>query len=179
MNSLKQETVSLDIPVDWGKSKFSAGANKIRLIERLDHVEFAKKAPFPKARARGSKGKGIAYEKQVLKPLQKFFGPDTKVRHNEWLAFEDDNGPGFALPDYFVLEPGLLWIFEVKYTHTLNAALQLQGLYGPLLTRLFPGRIVVKVEVCRNVTAGHPPVIYKLEEVFDREAALHVWHWRA
>lgn len=59
------------------------------------------------------------------------------LRPNQWVQFEDANGPGQCEPDAFLVTPEEVLIFEVKLTACRYGFEQLEGLYAPLLGHLF------------------------------------------
>lgn len=98
-----------------------------------------------------------------------------KLYSEQWFAFEDENGPGYAQADHFVVGEAKIWLFECKLTQTVEAYGQLFSLYAPLLSRLFPGRTIVCVQVFKNWR-------YTAESVNNladcRVGALNCWNLR-
>lgn len=78
------------------------------------------------------------------------------MRHEQWLRFVDDAGPGCAQPDLFLVLPTHVLLLEVKLTHTEFAWPQMEGLYVPLLEYVFE-RPVTTVQVCKNLRGYVPP----------------------
>jgi hypothetical protein len=75
------------------------------------------------------------------------------VYSSSWLAFRDRNGAGLAQPDVFVLPlpDGSLLLLEAKLKLTeraiSEAARQVEGLYAPLLSALFPAAGTVRTAI--------------------------------
>lgn len=55
----------------------------------------------------------------------------------QWLSFYDSNGRGYAQPDYYLVGATCVLVVEVKLKQNTDAHLQLNGLYRPLLERLY------------------------------------------
>lgn len=89
----------------------------------------------------------------------------------QWITFTDANGPGFAQPDYFILQPEQVLLFECKLTQTEEAWRQLRSLYGPLLAHIFE-RPIISVQVCHNLTST-PPIIITSPSSSKDGAILH------
>lgn len=145
-----------------------------RKIENLKWVAPARDAPFkPQRPSSGAKLQGWQYERRFEKYLKKcrFKG---ELYCGAWFEFEDQNGHGFAQPDFFILGEKRILIFECKLTHNGRGWIQLHRLYGPLLREFFE-RPVAKVQVCKNLRAEmRYPIISQASELRDEV----VWHWR-
>ena len=123
-----------------------------RRIVDLESAAFTDHPPFPPIRrARGAKLKGIRYERRVGRWLAKQFSDRAELLLGPWIEFEDANGPGFAQPDFLVVESERIWIIEAKLTHVPEAILQLRNLYSPLCAEIYPGKTQLMVEVVRNL----------------------------
>jgi hypothetical protein len=88
-----------------------------------------------------------------------------------WLRFEDSNGPGWAQPDFFFLEPDgtRIVLIEAKLSETPAGWEQLDLLYRPLLQKLFPAAEILSVQACQNLARGRDaeryPVVTELKEI--------------
>lgn len=72
-------------------------------------------------------------------------------KFSQWIRFFDTNGGGFAQPDFIITLPraGAVLVLEAKYTYTDSAWEQLERLYVPLVRKLYPGKTVYTVQVCK------------------------------
>jgi hypothetical protein len=117
----------------------------------------------------------LTYERKFLKYLERRCAashPAGQLFPHHWIYFTDEAGPGWAQPDFFLVEPRLVTVFETKLTQTTAAWEQLDGLYGPLLEYLF-ARPVRKVQVCKNLLADDGTLISRWDEI--RSGA--TFHW--
>jgi hypothetical protein len=124
-----------------------------RRVAGLLFAARTEEGPFGPQRAkRGSKGRGLAYERAVGAALPR---AATPWEFNPWFEFLDANGKGFAQPDYILLGPREVFLLECKLTDTPEAYEQINFLYRPILEHVFalPVRGVV---VCKNL-APHSP----------------------
>lgn len=109
-----------------------------RRIEGLQSVGLAAESPWPKLKLKGSRAKGKTYERRVGKYLRAAFaGAPTDFFEGQWLSFYDANGRGYAQPDIYMVFPTFVLVVEVKLKQNTLAHKQLDGLYRPLLERLY------------------------------------------
>jgi hypothetical protein len=132
------------------------------------------------ARAKGARADGLRYEQKVRDYLLKHIS--GTVLYQPWLHFEDDNGPGWACPDFLLIPAGReehKIILDAKRTATWRAEEQLLGLYLPLLSALEPGTKFTTVQVAKN-TAGRRTELLGLEAVLALPPSdtVFLWHWR-
>ena len=94
-----------------------------------------------------------------------------------WLEYYDENGPGFAQPDLFLLGKGGLIVIECKLTYNTRAWDQLYGLYAPLLSRLY-SLPVRSIQACRYLKVGCPPAVLvpELTEAVPCGGTWHLWN---
>lgn len=135
-------------------------------------------------RLRGKKGEGKKYEAQVFCYLEGRF-PDQVVLE-PWLCF--DNGgryPRWCQPDALVfdLRHGTITIVEVKLQHTAAAWWQLNGLYRPVVSCVFPSDIwrFCLVEIVRwydpQVVLPTEPILRRsLDELRADKMNVHIWN---
>jgi hypothetical protein len=118
----------------------SQSSKIVRRITGLASVELST-SPWPKTSPRGSKAKGLSFERKVGKELKRQMASGElrqgDLHSGSWLKFLDRNGPGYAQPDHFVLYPDMILLLECKLKQNTQAEEQLQLLYRPLLERLF------------------------------------------
>lgn len=143
-----------------------------RVIKDLLWVTLSEKSPWSKSRARlrGAKARGRAYENKFGVWLERQNLPGTLFAH-QWLAFEDENGVGYAQPDYFILRPDNVLLLECKLSQVDSAWDQLELLYAPLLGHLF-SRPCIPVQVCKNLRATDGVVT----SIMDARPG-SVFHW--
>jgi hypothetical protein len=101
-----------------------------------------------------------------------------ELREAQWINFNDSNGDGFAQPDFYLVGPHSVVVFEAKLTQNSSGLTQIGQLYRPLLRHLY-NRPVVGVLVCRNfrqdvgkwlIRSPAQVLDVKTEEIFT-------WHW--
>ena len=113
---------------------------RCRQLKGLKLVKSAEN-PWGKRRLSGVAAQGMAFERSVAKAL-------PRALHGQWFYFEDDNGPGYCSPDFILVVGGVPWVLECKLTFTPEAYAQLNGLYLPLVSKVFDttarGLVVVK-----------------------------------
>ena len=138
----------------------------------LDFARYSKN-PFgakPK-RSRGAKAAGLRYERMVGKELAR---RRLDFAQGPWIQFKDNNGIGFAQPDFIVYSSLDLWIvLEAKLSQTPAAFEQLLRLYIPLLRKLHPNVELVPVQVCRNLKRKDKLIVDDLRKVKSGST----WHW--
>lgn len=82
----------------------------------------------------------------------------------QWLTFADQNGKGFAQPDFYVLgEEGILLV-ECKLSQTDVAFSQMKYLYAPLLEHYYE-LPVTSVQVCKYLRKEGPGIVSGLDLV--------------
>jgi len=153
-----------------------------RAIREIRELSWARFLDSPPSKHRRSKTPdwaktGLAYEKRVGRELRTLLGPEQVLLSGKWIAFCDAHGRGLAQPDFLVVEPQRVFVFEVKLSHSLDARVQLQKLYGPLAASLFPERACALVEVVKLMRGVEPArMIYEpFEALCDGELSL--WHF--
>lgn len=143
-----------------------------RIIQGLRSVEMI--APPPglnfRRRPKGSKGKGVAYERKFHEFIK---GKFAKPNLGQWLRFFDASGEGFAQPDVFILRPLDVLLFECKLSQKASAWDQMRFLYVPLLEHLFQLPITC-VQVCKNLRCDDGTIVLDFQEISDGKTFL----WR-
>lgn len=90
-------------------------------------------------RTKGTKAEGRAYERKVAKHFVSALPQSASHFIGPWIRYEDDNGFGYAQPDYIgILNNGVGLIVEAKRTRCADAREQLVRLYLPLARKLWP-----------------------------------------
>ncbi len=135
--------------------------------------------------ARSAKGKGIRYEQAWHKAALRKFGPCYAP--SVWFKYQRKSLPGiwnYAQTDglYFDFERGRVFLFEVKYKHTIEAYFQLLDKYIPLLRKFLdsPNWAFVPVEICYwfdKSTAFPVQVKLRPEPLLAEpsEFSVHIW----
>jgi len=141
-----------------------------RQIRGLERAELIPESPWPKKRARGSRSKGLAYERQLHKALRKRFG--EAARCGQWIRFLDGAGWGHAQPDAYILRESDILLLEAKLSYRATAWNQMRGLYVPLLDRLYH-RPIVCVQVTRFAGQIEEPKVATLDAAVD--GSVLVW----
>lgn len=153
----------------------------MRKVRGLRWATFSHRGP-PTRRTEGrrhltaSQRRGLRYERRVERPLRQSLPPETELVHGQWIAYKDQGGLGLAQPDYYAVNGEFLWIFECKLTYTDIARQQLQYLYSPLLAHIYPDLHQILVIIAKNLTPSAPLPVADLEEVFDLEQEVYLWH---
>lgn len=143
-------------------------------MRAVDGLKWAREAESPwgkRQRVRGAKAKGLAYERALAKAL-------PGATHGQWFEFEDRNGRGYCQPD-LILCRGLL--LEAKYTWTIDGHRQIEGLYKPVLEKVY-GVGWIGIVVCKVLVAGMPRGVKVVGDLAEgvREARAGnqvVLHW--
>lgn len=107
--------------------------------------------------------------------------PDLRHIPGSWIQFEDAGGPGWAQPDLIVVGAARALVVEAKLTHCLDARLQLQNLYLPLVRHLFPDHDYGILEVCRFPKPDETTIWVEDPEIAllfaDQHPRYMTWHW--
>lgn len=110
----------------------------------IDWASFAFTPPFPIAEPkRGAKRKGWIYERRaqryLLEALGRYYWPSP------WLCYRSDGSPRrrWCQPDGICVDPeaGVITVVEIKYSHTIDAYVQIEEKYIPVLRWLFPQKL--------------------------------------
>lgn len=113
----------------------------------------------------------MAYERKLGKFLQTLRLPGT-LHAAQWLEFEDANGHGYALPDFFIVCPTVVVLLESKLTQVDVAWPQMRELYSPLLEWVYQRRVCC-IQVCKHLSHEGDPIVASPRELKDGV----VWHW--
>ncbi len=100
---------------------------------------------IPVGRLRGTKAKGIAFEREVYAALPR------SAKHGPWYSFFDANGPGYCQPDIIVVGKEQIAVFEVKLSNIEEAIKQLSNLYLPVVSKAH-GKKAIGIIVVRHLT---------------------------
>lgn len=132
--------------------------------------------PLPK-RLRGSKAKGVAYEKKVVRELPRRLG--LSLTYHQWIEWTQRDGQkGFAEPEgWFELQDEIILI-ECKLTGIHFGHGQMTDTYKPLLEFLFPDKPIRCLMICRGVLPSTPgPFVNSIEEFIQSDLPLATWHF--
>ena len=93
--------------------------------------------------------KGISYEKAMARLLAN----DYQVQHGQWIKYKRKGRWKWCQPDLIVTHENRIYVIEVKLTaRPRSAKTKLLSLYVPIMQLIYPGREVVPVQLCKNLT---------------------------
>lgn len=119
-----------------------------------------------KTSLKGSKAAGKRLEKEIalaiaVKGLPE--GLDRQI-YNPWIEFWDSTGHHFAQPDFVLIGPKTIVVLEVKLSQSPFAFDQLVYLYKPLLEKMYPGREILLLQICKVMKCQWEPICWSLED---------------
>lgn len=126
---------------------------------------------------------GLSYERRALKYLEELY-PHTFLP-SPWLVFRLKNEPylRWCQPDglIFNLPESRIIIVEIKLRHMAEAYTQINGIYAPVLRKLFPTFQLRQVEVVNwyDPSAAFPvPVqlLSNIDLVPSGRFGVHIWN---
>lgn len=131
---------------------------------------------------------GKAYERRLGRHLKRLTETKSSVLSGgtildgPWIKFTDENGFGWAQPDFIIDCAPLLWIIEAKLSHTPDAEEQLTKLYSPLCHEIWPDHGQILVEACHNLGIGRdgrlPPKVKTLTNILETAPrTVYLWHY--
>lgn len=130
---------------------------------------------IPKSRPRGSKAAGLRYEKALASAI-------PRAIHGQWFRYLDLNGPGHCQPDLLIVGQKRVIVLECKLSNVAEGRAQLEGLYLPVVSKVWPEKKALGIVAARHLTrAGDEKLIVPtLKEAIllaDAGSALPVLHW--
>lgn len=129
---------------------------------------------------KGSRAKGITYERMVGRRLQERINKGeipAELVSSQWFSFFDSVGPGYCQIDHYLICPGFIILIECKLTQSDSAPDQMDKLYRPILEMIY-GVPVVCVQVCKNLRKYPPNAIGDITDlVFKPRRGIHTWHY--
>jgi hypothetical protein len=100
-------------------------------------------------RPRGAKKAGMIYQRKV-EAWPGWTGVGG-IELSPWFCFTDGSRERhYCQPDLLIFHKDLLIVGEIKIRWTADAWWQLRKLYLPVLSKVFPGRILAPLCVCRS-----------------------------
>lgn len=154
----------------------------------LLYAKFLTKRPpqIPEAkRLTGRKAQGTAYEKKVIRELQR--RDIGEVHYHKWIEYYDAKiKTGYCEPEAFIVYPTRILLLECKLTGVPEGRSQMEELYAPLLYRIFnpagtPPEKVKKIQmlqICKYVTKDTPgPFVQSVEEFLTTTESYGTWHY--
>lgn len=147
--------------------------HKVKGLRKVELIDESQPVPFGNGRAQaltGSRAQGKAYERKIAKLLKAKLG--ASVFYNRWIKYIDQSGIRFCQPDLWVELPNTLLLLECKLTQTSRADGQMRELYVPVLSRLYPGKKIYCIQVCKNLRIIPPYRISKLSEVLGLDSSV-------
>lgn len=124
-----------------------------RQIRNLSFAQLSPTGPWAKSRLRGSKAKGIAYERRVQRKLKEMVREGSlscSLFPSQWIEFYDENGRGWAQPDIYGVGEDWVLLVECKLTQQEWGYAQMNNLYRPLLEWIYK-RPVLCLQAAHNL----------------------------
>jgi hypothetical protein len=136
----------------------------------------------PYARDKGdsaAKQAGLRYEEHIQQRLMQRLLGYMAAPH---LHFFDREGARTLRPDGVLVEPGRVFIFEIKSQHMPEAWWQLDQLYRPVVSQLYKHRPVSCIEIVKQFDPAMPfptkfDMLENLEQVLKYEGSFGVFQW--
>jgi hypothetical protein len=146
------------------------------VTRRIQGLEWARQlterpAGIPVGHPRGRKAAGVRYERLVAAAI-------AGAQAGCWWEFRDQVGVGVCQTDLLLVGKSSALVLECKYTCTPDAWVQLEQLYGPVVSRAL-GLPVLLVQVCKVLTPKAGEVARELPEAIAsaRSGRRVVLHW--
>ena len=102
---------------------------------------------------------------------------ETEPKHDSfetetWLRFEDSTGWYWAQPDYYIVYPSYVVLFECKLSQVKRAWPQMLELYKQRLERIY-GLPVACVQGCKRLRYADEGIVSHIKELKYGST----WHW--
>lgn len=132
----------------------------------------------------GAKRRGVLYERKIFRRLSDLY---AEIRIQPWFRYSDGRRDYFLQPDAVLFNDVDIWLFEVKYSHCLDAFWQMTNYYRPVLLKAFGERPVRRIEICHDFYSEvqfPDPIRFSLdvEEFLSRSsydlASVEVIRWK-
>ena len=159
---------------------------KSRKVQNLQWAEYLDFTPFGRRRLNSAQRMGMRYEAAFGRMLRKRIPSGARLDHDKWIQFEDQNGSGYACPDWVLHGTKRLFVFENKLSWHRDAWEQPQLLYGPLLEEI-EGKPTVSVVGFRNPRDFETQLsrmgsgmvqVHSLPDVLNlKPGQIGFWHW--
>ncbi len=165
-------------PNSSDQAKIDLAYGEQRQIDSLVSVRLSENPwqDIKRPKLTGARAKGKGYERKALALVEELAPASARILHNPWFEFKDRYGRGAAQPDYLLILPELIYIFEIKLTQNLQATAQLRGLYAPLVKGYYK-KPVALIEVFKHITNRKDLVqVSDLSEVKPNEK-VYSMHW--
>lgn len=113
--------------------------------------------------------KGLRYQEQVTQKLEK--EPNWEPVAGPWLEYVAKRDHRYGQPDWlgFNWEKGVICIAEMKLTRVRDAWWQLNVLYKPLISKLFPSFDIALLEIASRMKPVDVPedvkVVWSVDDV--------------
>lgn len=153
---------------------------------KIQNLKSARKLQEPpvrfqkKRRLKGSKAKGLTYERTVGRRLAKRIEKEqlpAELVSGQWFAFEDSNGYGCCQIDHYLICPGFIIILECKLTQTDSAEPQLRELYEPIIREVYKCPVMV-IQVCKNLRHHPAHTLLDIREaIYKPRPEMWTWHF--
>jgi hypothetical protein len=106
------------------------------------------------------------------------------MRQPGLVYYDQREGERYAFPDALIKRPGRVAIVEMKRQHMPESWWQLRKKYEPIVRWLFPGQIVLCLEICSSLDAAmpYPEEFEHVEDISawvnaapDKSLGVHQW----
>lgn len=132
---------------------------------------------IPQARRlRGTKAKGLAYERSLAKALHAAL---PSAVYGQWFSYEADGEHGYCQTDFLWHANGQVYLIECKLTNVEQATEQMLDLYLPVLHCAFKTRVrgIIVVRSVHRVPAL-ATIVRTLNEAIElTKEKVPVLHW--
>lgn len=128
---------------------------RLRWAKRCACPPFAKPPEKP---PKGAKARGLLYERRIVERLREHYA-EAEVIHGPWIQYLDSRGKFYCQPDVVIIPNDTtkpIIVVEIKLTYKPEAATKVTKLYSRLISLLYPGRLIVPMQICRRRTARTP-----------------------
>jgi len=129
-----------------------------------------------KPKLKGTKAQGAAYEKKIVKGLEKQFG--ESFNYHKWFCFRRtlDGKKEYCEPEMFLLFKNFICLMECKRTGNMWGKQQMENFYAPVLEKVYD-RPVRCLLICKHVSVETPnPFVRGLEEFLGSDLTFATWH---
>lgn len=140
------------------------------------------------SRARGSRAKGLAYERALARALRRTTW--MTAQHGQWFVYGENDDTlmddtaltytrHYCQPDFVCVSPSTIHVLECKLTNVEEATEQLLDLYFPVLSRAYnrPVRGIIVVRSVHRVPICATIVPSLHQALVECEKRVPVWHW--
>lgn len=129
---------------------------------------------------------GKRYEKRVIAAtIRELSDKNITVMPSPWIEYRlaEEHKRHFCQPDMLLFHRNVLYICEIKYTHTADAYWQMQQLYAPVCRLVFKKYIVRFLEITRSFDPAirfpvEAKLFFDLADVLLIEPSVGILQWK-